>query len=196
MTLLFRIKRLFKRDPEIKNIYHKDLEGKIEPAFKANGKQYYRFIKEVEMFWGRYMFMQTFLHEQTLRLESKMLEKYMDSLEKILNGNNKGVIELGKAFQIIGQIKSRCVLAFEVDTTYRLASVIYFDDTEDLWLYDKKYNDSKIATWKEARTVDFFYHQPMKEFLNLSDSLPADLVTYMEQQKEILGGLTSAMPGQ
>lgn len=190
MTPLFKIKRLFKRRQDIKNVYHRDLEGKVEPAFRANGKQYYRFVKDVEMYWGRYMFLQTFLYEQNLRMDLKMLGAYMDKLIKVLNGT-KGVIELGKAFQIIGQIQSRCELAFETETTYRLASVLYFDDTEDLWTYDKPYNDKKIISWKEARTVDFFYQQPMTEFLNLSNSLPADLQTFMERQKEILEGLTS-----
>ncbi len=188
--------KLFKKKPIVTNIHHPDFEGKIEEAFRANGKQYYRFNKELNMPWGRYMYLQTFLYEQNLRIEASMLKKYMENLTKILNGN-KGVIELGKAFQIIGQILSRCELAFEVDTTYRLASVIYFDENENLYEYDKEYNDTnKIAAWKEAKTVDFFYIQPMKEFLNLSDSLPQDLVTFMEQQKRILEGLILETPEQ
>jgi len=173
MTLLFKIKRFFKKDKEIRNVYHPEMQGKVEPAFKSGGKQYYRFVKEVEMFWGRYMFMQTFLYEQNLRMDNGMLKKYMEALSKHLNGD-KGKIDLGKAFQIITQILSRCELAFEIDTTYRLASVLYFDDTEELWLYDKKYNDQKIKAWKEDRMVDFFYQMPMTEFLNLSDSSPAN----------------------
>jgi hypothetical protein len=190
MTLLFKIKSLFKRDKAIYNVYHPDLKAKVEPAFRSNGIQYYRYLKDVDMFWGRYMFMNTFLYEQNLRITLPMLEKYLDSIEKTLNGNTKGVIELGKVFQIIGQIKSRCALAFETETTYRLASVLYFDDTEDLWKYDKAYNDKKIAAWREAKMVDFFYQKPMTEFLNLSDSSPADLVIFMERQKEILESLT------
>lgn len=191
-----------KKNPELKNVTHPDFIDKVEKAvkpdgelFKVDGVQYYRFLKELNMPWGRYMYQQTFLYEQNLRLECSLLKKYMESLTKILNGN-KGVIELGKAFQIIGQIQSRCELAFEVDTTYRLASVIYFDETEDLYTYDKAHNDAKIAAWKEAKTVDFFYMMPMKEFLNLSDSLPQDLVTFMDQQKKILEGLIYEMPGQ
>lgn len=192
MTLLNKVKKYFKQDKTKTNIYHPEFDGKIDKAFIANGKQYYCFNKDLNMPWGRYMFQQTFLYEQNLRLEVSLLDKYMENLTKVLNGN-KGVIELGKAFQIIGQIQSRCKLAFEVDTTYRLASAIYFDDSEDLYTYDKHYNDTKIAAWKEAKMVDFFYMMPMKEFLNLSDSSPADLVTFMERQKEILEGLTLEM---
>lgn len=189
--------RFFKKKTNITNIHHPDFEGKIEPAFRANGKQYYRFDKELNMPWGRYMYLQTFLYEQNLRMENSILKKYMQNLTKILNGNKNREIELDKAFHIIGQILSRCELAFEIDTTYRLASAIYFDENENLYEYDKEYNDKhKIAAWKEAKTVDFFYILPMKEFLNLSDSLPQDLVTFMDTQKKILEGLILETPAQ
>lgn len=199
MTLLNKIKKFIKRDKDVTNLYHPNFEGQIEKATKSDGEHlkvkginYYRFGKETSIPWGRYMYMQTFLHEQNLRLDVSILKKYMENLTKVLNGN-KGVIELGKAFQIVSQVQSRCELAFEVETTYRLASILYFDDTEDLYTYDKVYNDRKIASWKEAKTVDFFYMMPMSGFLNLSDSSPADLLTFMDQQKEIIEGLTLEM---
>jgi hypothetical protein len=184
-----KLNKFFKKKTGITNIHHQDFEDKTEWAFKLNGTQFHRFKKETSMPFGRYMYLQTFLYEQNLRIDVKMLNAYMEKLTKVLNGN-KGVIELGKAFQVIGQIQSRCELAFEVDTTYRLASVLYFDDTEDLYSYDKAYNDQKIAAWKEAKAVDFFYMMPMSEFLNLNDLSPADLVSYMDVQKTILEELT------
>ena len=196
MTLLTRLKTWFKRDQHRHNIYHPDFQDSIEAAFVVNGVQYYRFSRETSIPWGRYMFMQTFHKEQNLRITLELLGKYLSNLKKVLNGS-KGVIELGLAFQIISQIESRTALAFETDTTYRLASLIYFDDTEDLYTYDKAYNDEKkIPAWKEARSVDFFYTRPMTELLGLSDSLPADLLTFMDQQKMILEALNSGMPEQ
>jgi hypothetical protein len=186
---------------EFYNVYHPDFAANVEKAtdekgkpFIVNGKQYYRFVKETNMKWGRYMYLQTFLHEQGLRLDTELLGGYMNLMEKALNGSiNKG-IELGQCFKIIGQIRSRLELAFEAETTYRLASVIYFDDTEDLYGYDKSYNDKKIAAWKEAKCVDFFYTRPMSELLGLSDLSPQDLVTYMEDQKRLLDDLTIETP--
>lgn len=202
MTLLNRIKKWFKRDKDVTNLYHPDFTDQVEPAIKAdgevlkvNGVSYYRFGKETSVRWGRYMYLQTFLYEQNLRLDVDNLKKYMESLTKILNGQ-KGVIELGKAFQIIGQIQSRCELAFEVDTTYRLASIVYFDDTEDLYGYDKAYNDKKIAAWKEAKCLDFFYMMPMSEYLGLSGLSPAALQTFMCLQDEIIKDPILEMPEQ
>lgn len=201
--MLTKLKAHFKRDKDKTNLYHPNFYEFIEKAenderglnLKVNGVQYYRFKKEISMPWGRYMYLQTFLSEAALRMSTDLLKKYMENLTKILNGN-KGVIELGKAFQIIGQIQSRCELAFETETTYRLASVLYFDDTEDLYSYDKAYNDLKIQSWKEAKTLDFFYMMPMTVYLNLSDLSPQDLQTFIERSGEILKGLIPETPEQ
>lgn len=188
-----KIKNFFNKKPKINTVHSEDFADKVEKAFVIGGIQYYRFVQETNMPWGRYMYLQTFLYEQNLRIDVVSLKEYMSRLIKVLNGT-KGTIELYKAFQIIGQISSRCELAFEVDTTYRLAAVIYFDETEDLYGYNKPHNDKKIAAWKEAKATDFFYTMPMKEFLGLSDSSPQDLLTFMETQKEILDDLTSETP--
>jgi hypothetical protein len=184
MTLLRRIKKFLFRNVDKTNLYHPDFDDKIETAFSSRGKQYYRFTRETIMPWGRYMIMQDYIAAQTLRINPVLLKKYMENLTKVLNGN-KGVIELGNAFKIIGQIQSRLELAFETETTLRLASVIFFDDTEDLYLYNKAYNDQKIAAWKEDKCVDFFYMMPMSELLGLKDSSPADLRIFMALQKGI-----------
>jgi hypothetical protein len=196
MILLSRIKKYFKRDQNKTNLYHPDFEDQTEMAFEAGGKQYYRFGKETSMRWGRYMYLQTFLHEQSLRLDLPLLKRYMENIIKALTPGKSGIVEIHKVYQIVSQVQSRCELAFEVETTYRLASILYFDDTEDLYSYDKAYNDKKISSWKEARTVDFFYTLPMTEFLNLNDLSPADLLTFMDRQREILEVLTPEMPAQ
>lgn len=197
---LWRKIRGKKIGPEFHNVYHPEFSENVEKAtddkgkpFIVNGKQYYRFAKDSNQKWGRYMYLQTFLHEQTLRMDTELLTGYMDLMEKALNGTLKKGIDLGVAFKIIGQIRSRLELAFENETTYRLASIIYFDDTEDLYGYDLAYNDKKIAAWKEAKCVDFFYTRPMSELLGLSDLSPQDLVTYMEDQKRLLKDQTLEM---
>jgi hypothetical protein len=185
-----------KTGPEIYNIYHPDFAEAVEPAFQVNGVQYYRFIKDTSMPWGRYMFLQTFLSEQSLRMDTELLKGYCLEMKKAVNGNLKNGIDLTRLIRIVTQMESRVELAFEVDTTYRLAAVIYFDDTEDLYTYDKAYNDKKVVLWKEAKVVDFFYTRPASELLGLSGSSPEDLQTFITQQTELLKILseTTATP--
>jgi hypothetical protein len=176
------------------NMYHPDFVGQIEPAFKVKGRQYYRFIKETNMKWGRYMYLQTFLHEQTLRIDSELLKGYVITMKKAINGDLKKGIDLSLVYKIISQLESRLDLAFESETTYRLASVIYFDDQEDLYGYDKAHNERKIVSWKGAGTLDFFYSRPMSELLALNDLSAEDLQTYMAQSAAILKELTIETP--
>jgi len=196
----------FKRKPKVDtlltNLYHPDFIDKTEIAAKedgtvlrVNGVTYHRFVKETSMPWGRYMYQQTFLKSAELRLDMPTLKEYMVRLRKA-STIQKGVINLEEIYKIINNIESRCELAFEVETTYKLASVLYFDDTEDLYSYDIKHNEAKIAAWKEARTTDFFYMMPMNEFLNLSGSSPQDLLTFMETQSVILKELSLDTPSQ
>jgi hypothetical protein len=179
-----------KQGEDYHNIYHPDFSDAVEPAFKADGKQYYRFRKETSIPWGRYMYLQTFLKEQELRMDLKTLHEYVTRIKYAINGSISKGVDLITVVKTLGQMESRIELAFEVDTTYRLASVMYFDDQEDLYTYDKAHNDQKIKTWKESRVVDFFYTRPMSELLGLSNLSPEDLQKFIEDQTELIRILT------
>jgi hypothetical protein len=187
--------------PDYHNLYHPDFEGQIEPAtledgtpFIVKGVKYYRFISDATHIpWGRYMIIQTYLHEQGLRIDRELLKGYCMNLRAALSGK-KGNMDLNTVYKIASQLESRCDLAFEEDTTYRLASVIYFDDQEDLYGYDKKHNDAKIAAWKEAKCLDFFYAKPMSELLGLNGLSRQDLQNYIENSRAILQDLTIETP--
>jgi hypothetical protein len=180
-----------KQGRDFHNIYHPDFYDAVEPAFKAAGKQYYRFRKETSIPWGRYMFMQTFLKEQELRMDLKTLHEYVTRMKHAVNGSVAKGIDLITVIKTLTQMESRIELAFEVDTTYRLASVMFFDDQEDLYTYDKAHNDKKIQTWKECRAVDFFYTMPMSELLGLNNSSPEGLRQFIDSQVEILRDLAA-----
>lgn len=184
-------KQNVEKESALHNVHHPDFIGLTEPAFKVGDVQYYRFAKDTAMPWGRYMFMQTFLYEQDLRMDSELLNGYCEMMKKAINGDGKpGQINLVKLVNCVTNIQARVNLGFEVDTTYRLASCIYFDDTEDLYTYDKGYNDTvKLPAWKEARSVDFFYTRPMSELLGLNGMSPADLQTFIQRQTELLKDL-------
>jgi hypothetical protein len=192
-----------KQNPESFNVHHPEFIDLVEPASKENGElfqvdgvQYYRFKKDVTVPYGRYMYMQVFLYEQSLRMDLDTLNGYIQKMKYAVNGSVKTGIDLITVIRTLTQMESRVELAFEVDTTYRLASVHYFDDTEDLYTYDKVHNDAKIALWKGAKVVDFFYQRPMGELLGLSNFSPIDLQTFIEQQTKLLKELTIETPAQ
>ena len=187
------IKKLFskKQNNELHNIHHPVFSGQIEKAFKSkNGIQYYRFIKEIMMPYGRYQMVQTYFLEYDLRMDHKLFKQYIESIEKTLDGS-AGQVNIGKAFELISKMKARAELAFAPDQAYNLASIVYFDETEDLYKYDLDYNRTKISRWKEAGDLAFFYTKPLDDLLGLKNFSEPDLAAYIKAADQILTDLTS-----
>lgn len=180
-----------KKSPKTFNIYHEDFSDKVEPALDNEGKQfevdgvkYYRFKQDSFMPWGRYKMLSMFIKQVDLRMTPQILGGYIDKIEKNISGE-KGAVNLTKCYEALMAMKARLALTFEIETVYSYASVVYFDDTENLYDYDKTTNDKKIARWREANTVDFFYMRPMNELFNLKNTSKQDLEDYIKVIREI-----------
>lgn len=178
-------------DPKIHNLYNPAYEGKIEFSFEANGVKYYSFKTDTDMRYGRYVIMQTFLQEYNLRTDLDTLRGNIKQLKKCLNPtvkDGKGQLELGRALELLDIMDQQAEIAFEPETVYRLASCIYFDDKEIISSYDKDHNENKIARWKEANTVDFFFDKLFQELTNLRVTSKDDLLNYLDKVPQLLGG--------
>lgn len=187
------LKRKPKVNNEFYNLHHPSFSGQIEEAFKSNGVQYYRFMKEIMMPYGRYQMVQTYFLEYDLRMDYKLFKQYIDTLEKLLDGS-AGQVNLMKAYEIISKMKARAELAFAPDQAYNLASIIYFDESEDLYKYDFTHNKNKITRWKEAGDLAFFYMKPLDDLLGLKNFSEQDLADYIKAADQILTDLTLDTP--
>jgi hypothetical protein len=187
--------KYFKKPSIQKNTLHDpDLALQIEPAFKFLSTQYYRFKKDVEMPYGRYKWVSTFLQEVELRMDLKTLSAYLDEIEKNISGE-KGKINLSTVALTIAKMRTRTALHFDVETAKKLASVIYFDETENLTTYDRQKGREKMDSWgRDLKVMDFFLTKPMRELLGLNDISETALADYISQQVEIIKALTFEMP--
>ena len=164
-----------KISPEFKNAHHPEFTGLIEESFKVRGITYYNFKSDTQVRTGRYIFVQNFLQEVYFRMDLDRLKMYISRVREEIDGSKNGQINVGNACAFLDQMKNLTELAFEPDTVYRLASVIFFDDTEDVTKWDKAHNDKKIAAWKEEGTLDFFYKRPFTALMRLKDISETDL---------------------
>lgn len=175
------------------NVNHPDIENNIEVAFKVKGKTYYRFKDDFRMPVGRYKYVYAFSKEVEMRMDLDTLKEYVRELKRCLNGEKK-VIDLEGAFKIVFSLETRVNLAFEPDTVRRLASVAYFDSTEDLSTYDQKHGNDKIAFWKKNNVTDFFLTRPINELLGLTDTSITSLEEYLATAEGILQDLNLELP--
>lgn len=174
------------------NVYHPDYYEHVERAFAANGKTYYNFKNDTQIRTGRYMVIQNFLQEVNYRMDSDRLKLYIKKITEEIDGTKKS-INIGNAIVYLNQMKNLTELAFEPDTVYRLASAVYFDDSEDLRTWEKKHNDLKIAGWKENGTLDFFYKRPFAELIGLKDISETVIQDYLEKAVRLIESYNSVL---
>lgn len=178
------------------NIYHPDIADQIELAFEAGGKKFYRFADQYKMPTGRYKFIVAATREVDMRMSIELLHEYINNLKTCLKGE-KGKVDLETAWKTIFNIETRISLAFEPNTVKKLASVVYFTDTEILTTWDKvKDGSEKVKFWDRYNCLDFFLTRPISELLRLSDSSLTSLETYLNQVYPILEELNSVQPTQ
>src|SRR5688500_4190722 len=174
------------------NLHHKDIRHLVEEAFKVGGKTYYRFAEERMILAGRYKYIYAFLKEVDLRMNLETLQNHVKDFENLLNGSGpKKMIQIGELWKLVLNLKSRLALAFEPETIERLATVIYFDDTEDLSTYDRKHGQAKIELWKKHDFIGFFLTKPMGDLLGLKNTSIESLQAYIIQAQELIQDLTA-----
>ena len=193
------LKQLFKKKEKpvegLYNIHHPDIAPLIEVAFECGGVTYYRMKEEREFNHrvGRYKFINAYTAEAEIRMSIKTLQDYIKELKKHLDGA-RGNINLDKAFRVIHAMETRAELAFEPGTIKRLASVVYFDETEDLRDFDEDYGRKKIELWEKHDCYAFFLTRPMNELLNLQGISLGSLKKYIQEAESVIKSLTLEQP--
>lgn len=173
------------------NIHHEEVRHKIEKAFKAGNVQYYKFIDEHQIPAGRYKYIYSALKEADLRMDMPTLKNYIQTLKDILNGGSKkNQINVGDIWKIVYNMETRAELAFEPAAIERLASVIYFDDTEDISTYNRNHGQEKIKHWTKNNVKDFFLTRPISELFGTSGISLTSLEEYIETTSQIIADLT------
>lgn len=187
VTIKKRLKRA--QYPDF-NMNHPDLRDVVEYAFTCGKIDYYRFKEEVEIPAGRYTWIDAYLREHEMRMSLPVLQGYIAAIREQISGET-GQINLSNVSVLLYKMETRTNLAFGPDTIKRLASVIYFDISENLKTYDEAYGKTKIAEWDKHNFIDFFLCTPLKELLGLQNTSVEYLESYIKQSQQILQDLTS-----
>lgn len=174
-------------------LHHPDFAPMVEEAFACGTKRFYRFKEEYRMPSGRYKYYYASLREVDLRASLEVLKQYVDAFKNILNGGKKGTVNMGSLWELVLNLESRTKLAFEPMGVKNLASVVYFDETEDLTTFDANYGKQKIKLWEDHGVLDFFLTRPIGELLNLNGISIESLTAYLTQAEEILTDLNSGL---
>lgn len=157
---------------------HPELKIPIKFAFTQDGKDIYTFTDDLEMPEMRIRYAVRFCEEMNRKCDTDYLKQLCDKGEELLNEG-----KLVKVGELLSDLKYRLTWAFEPETLYRYASVLYFPLDENLEGYDLDYNTKKIEEVLKKKGLKYFLETLDDELKKLLDQSEEDLQTYIEELK-------------
>ena len=156
---------------------------RIEYAFTCGGTKYYRFADITNLPYERGLMAMHTYNEVQMRCDRNFLVRYADTIDKLLHEQKIDIFKIQKLNEVL---KQRLTLVAETDLMYKLASIVYFDKSENPAVYEPAYAEKKIAKWRKDKGVhDFFMQKPLLELMPFSQSANTDLDTYSEMLQEV-----------
>lgn len=156
---------------------------RIEYAFTCGGTKYYRFADITNLPYERGLMAMHAYNEVQMRCDRNFLVRYADTIDKLLHEQKIDIFKIQKLNEVL---KQRLTLVAETDLMYKLASIVYFDKSENPAVYEPAYAEKKIAKWRKDKGVhDFFTQKPLLELMPFSQSANTDLDTYSEMLQEV-----------
>lgn len=170
----------FFKKPKKGSAIHPEYKKLTEKLFSIDGHDFYQFKNLLDMPHNRYNKCTRFATEVNMRISSEDLKEL---IEKSLDWLNKGNIT--KSIILQNQIKERTDMLISLETSYRLASCVYFFKDENLDDYDFEIGDMKIDLFKKEKLESFFLTKPMNNFLPAINLSPESLKAYSMLEREL-----------
>lgn len=161
------------------------IDGKFRavPAFECGGVQYYMYDNQAEMPTGRAFASLMIYNEMEMRCTREYLELHCKAMDNILGRER---IRIQDIVQLHQNLKERLDLMVMPDFVYKLASVTFFDKTENPQGYDLAYNEKKIESWKrDGKTLDFFLTLPILDMIPSLKAQQGSLPMYLGIAEQI-----------
>jgi len=156
---------------------------RIEYAFTCGGTKYYRFADISNLPYERGLMALNVYNEFDMRCDRKQLQRHVDAMDNLLHQQK---IDIFKIQQLNEILKQRLELMTDTNLLYKLASVVFFDKTENPAVYEPEYAEKKIAKWrKDQKVTAFFSQRPLLELIPSLQSVGVDLDTYTELLEEL-----------
>jgi len=158
-------------------------QHRIEYAFTSGGRKYYCFedINNLPYQRGRHAL--AVFNEIQMRCSREFLLQFTKSLDETLHSQQ---IDIFRINELNSMLKDRLTLTADLDLCYRLAAIVFFDDTEKPEVYEPEYAEKKIARWKKDMDVEsFFLQKPLRELMPFLKNAVGDFNGYFLLNEEL-----------
>lgn len=153
---------------------HKD---RIKLAFVHDGIEYFMFDDIMKMPTSRGLHALDIYDEFSMRCTRDFLVRHCDAVETILTNPKK--MDMPKLAILYKNLRDRLMMLPLPDHIFRLASVVFFDKTEDPYNFSRKYANEKVERWKQdPNALAFFLRTPLTDLIPFLDLQRVDLHTF------------------
>lgn len=152
-------------------------------AFNSGGKDYFQFQDIMNLCHARAFRAMEVYEEVQMRCTREMLKLHTEAVNEILTSEK---IDIFKIKELNERLKERLDFVISGDTIWKLAAVVYFDETENPYDYDYKYGIKKIQEWKKEQDVSaFFFNSPIQTLIPSLTLSESDLRTYIQVGEKV-----------
>lgn len=156
---------------------------RTEYAFSCGGTAYYRFADITNLPYERGLQALYIYNQIEMRCSRDFLVKYTEATDKILHGKDIDIYTLNQMNEIL---KQRLSMPTDVELLYQLASVAFFDASENPQVYEEEYAKKKIAKWRKDKEVTAFFSQKaLKELMPFLANVGCDLNTFSKLNEDL-----------
>lgn len=149
------------------------------PGLIINGEQYYEFTNVADMPETRRQEYNSLREEAVMGITRELLVKVFDS---ILTYADEG--KMSKVVTEAFLVKDMLLNITSKEILYKMASLVYFDEKEDLSVYDLDYNNEKIKLFKQIKNQGFFFGRLLDNgSKSTGDTLRPDIQKFLRESE-------------
>lgn len=151
----------------------------IKYAFTSGGGKYYQHDDIFNTPYERGLEAIHAYEELTMKCDVAYLKEHNEAVHEILNGTKITMKEWNRLNQINDQLRQRLEWVVLPDHAYRLASVVFFDKSENPLKYELGYAQKKIEHWKQNDDIEsFFLQKPVQTLIPFLRGFEGNFTTY------------------
>lgn len=173
-------------------------EAKKELAFGANGIEYYQFTDGgLPIYYNRFRnFQETMRKHEEWKVSEIILNEYLEMVQNFIkDGSLTPDRRLAEIERLTTMLNWRREQSNDLMLVYELASIWFFDSSEDPAEYDINYAKNKIKIWCETKEIQvdgklypsllaFFLRTPLNRFIDFQDFSQVGTMTYLKKMFE------------
>lgn len=179
LSIINKIKYIFNPTKKYRGKYNIDAVY----AFSAGGIRYFTVKDPHNLPYKRMVLASKVLNEMHLTLNRNIRDEYIDGMEAILSKQKISYTDIYTLFSIL---KKDAEIGADLDTYYQLASIYFFDESENPYKYNPVENKNKIKIWKKYNVNTFFLTMRIGHLLDLSPIQVKALQKSSETREKLL----------